>query len=147
MRYCPHCHRLNPGRPMHCHYCARTWQVRLCPSRHENPPEAQFCGICGSADLSETAGPIPLWVWLIRVLVLLVLIILLSSLNVPEFRWSEQHTALVIATSMLLIVLKMALSVLPGTIRNMFQNLMIIPQRAFMQVLAWFWERIRNVFR
>ncbi len=55
MRYCPHCERFNRGKPKICHFCGRTWFVRLCPRGHENPPNAQFCGSCGSADLSEPA--------------------------------------------------------------------------------------------
>lgn len=55
MRLCPHCKRLNPGRPDRCHYCGRTWHLRLCPWGHPNPCDAVFCGRCGSADLSRPA--------------------------------------------------------------------------------------------
>src|SRR5664280_3283249 len=62
MRYCPRCRRFNPGSPRICHFCGSTWYVRLCPRGHENPPNAQYCGACGSTDLSETAGRRP---WLL----------------------------------------------------------------------------------
>jgi hypothetical protein len=65
MRYCPYCHRFNPGRPEICHFCRRTWWVRLCPRGHDNPYNAQYCGTCGSTDLTETAGRAP---WLILTL-------------------------------------------------------------------------------
>ena len=65
MRYCPHCHRFNPGKPLICHYCGRTWYVRLCQRGHENPAGALYCGTCGSTDLSETAGRRP---WLLLTL-------------------------------------------------------------------------------
>ncbi len=62
MRYCPRCHHFNPGNLPICHFCGATWYVRLCPRGHENPPSAQYCGTCGSTDLSETAGRRP---WLL----------------------------------------------------------------------------------
>lgn len=55
MRWCPSCRRISPGQPERCHYCGRTWNLRLCPSGHENPPDSQYCGLCGSARLSEPA--------------------------------------------------------------------------------------------
>jgi hypothetical protein len=55
MRWCPLCRRISPGQPERCHYCGRTWNLRLCPSGHENPPDSQYCGLCGSARLSEPA--------------------------------------------------------------------------------------------
>lgn len=67
MRYCPHCERLSPGKPVICHYCGRSWQVRLCPRGHANPWDANFCGTCGNTDLTETAGALPgwmrFWIW------------------------------------------------------------------------------------
>lgn len=55
MRWCPSCRRISPGQPERCHYCGRTWNLRLCQSGHENPPDSQYCGLCGSARLSEPA--------------------------------------------------------------------------------------------
>lgn len=53
MKYCPHCQQWNHGRPMRCRYCGRTWNVKLCPSGHLNPRNANFCGECGSGNLSD----------------------------------------------------------------------------------------------
>ena len=61
MRYCPNCQRINVGHPLICNYCGRTWYVKLCPRGHANLPDVQFCGECGSTDLSDPAGPKPWW--------------------------------------------------------------------------------------
>ena len=55
MRWCPTCRRISPGHPDRCHYCGATWNVRLCQSGHVNPSDSLFCGLCGSARLSEPA--------------------------------------------------------------------------------------------
>ena len=146
MRFCPHCHRLNPGRPVICHYCGRTWQVRLCPRGHENPPDSQFCGICGSADLSETAGPVPFWIWLIRIGSLIIFILLISSLNPPEFHLTDQIVALVIAITLLLVGINIALSGLPGPVRRVVLMVTNIAKRWFSRAAVWCWERIKMMF-
>src|SRR5438067_616744 len=61
MRYCNNCHRLIPGDPLFCHFCGRSFDVKLCPHRHVNPRIAQVCTECGSRDLSTPApvvGPL-----------------------------------------------------------------------------------------
>lgn len=65
MKYCHGCRQWNLGQPPYCRFCGRTWNVRLCQSGHENPTSAMFCGICGSARLTEPAPRLPL---LLRVL-------------------------------------------------------------------------------
>jgi hypothetical protein len=146
MRYCPHCHRLNPGRPQLCHFCGRTWHVRLCPRGHENPPNALLCGTCGSADLTETAGPIPLWVWLIRIIILLFLIMFIASLNPANFRLNDQSVTLVLSIAILLLALKMTLSILPGPIGKVILFIIRIARKGVRQVLLWLWEKLQMMF-
>ena len=146
MRFCPHCRRLNPGRPVICHYCGRTWHVRLCPRGHENPPDSQFCGICGSADLSETAGPVPFWIWLIRIASLIIFIVFIVSLKLPEFHLTDQIITQVIAISILLVGINMALSVLPATARRVVMAVTMTAKRWFVQTAVWCWERIKIMF-
>ena len=146
MRFCPHCRRLNPGRPVICHYCARTWQVRLCPGGHENPPDSQFCGICGSADLSETAGPVPFWIWLIRIASLTIFIVVIVSLKLPEFHLTDQISALVIAITILLVGINMALSLLPGQARKVVMMVTKTAKGWFIRAALWCWERIKMMF-
>jgi RNA polymerase subunit RPABC4/transcription elongation factor Spt4 len=143
MRFCPHCRRLNPGRPMICHYCGRTWQVRLCPRGHENPSDSQFCGICGSADLSETAGPVPFWIWLIRIASLIIFIVFIASLRLPEFHLTDQINALVIAITILLVGINMALSILPGQARKIVMMVTKTAKGWFIRAVAWCWERVK----
>jgi len=59
MKFCPHCKRWNTGDPQRCHFCARTWNVKLCSAGHVNPPNAMSCGECGRTHLSEPAGRTP----------------------------------------------------------------------------------------
>jgi len=69
MKYCAFCKRINPGRPVHCQYCGRTFGVRICHHcREANPHEALVCRNCGSAELSETSKPLPSWMVFIKVL-------------------------------------------------------------------------------
>lgn len=63
MKYCAFYKRINPGTPVHCQYCGRTFGSRICRHcREANPREALTCRNCGSAELSETSGPLPLWI-------------------------------------------------------------------------------------
>ena len=74
MRYCWHCRRINPGEPLYCQFCGSTFSVRVCGRcRRTNPKEALLCRYCGSCELSDTAGPMPLWlkIWGITVSVFL----------------------------------------------------------------------------
>jgi hypothetical protein len=131
---------------MICHYCGRTWQVRLCPRGHENPPDSQFCGICGSADLTETAGPVPFWIWLIRIGSLVIFILFIASLNPPEFRLTDQIIAQVIAIAILIFVINMSLSGLPGPVRRFFLMVTRIAKKWFIRVAVWCWERLKIMF-
>lgn len=58
MRYCNNCHRITEGDPLFCQFCARTFDVKLCPHRHVNPRIAVVCTECGSRDLSTPAPPV-----------------------------------------------------------------------------------------
>jgi len=69
MRYCWYCQRINPGKPLFCQYCGRTFEIRVCSHCHHiNPKEALYCENCGSQELSEIAGSSPLWLVILRVL-------------------------------------------------------------------------------
>jgi hypothetical protein len=81
MKYCPNCQRINIGRPQICNYCGRSWYVRLCPSRHENPYDVQYCGTCGSTDLTDTAGAKPWWSTILRVIIWILFILFIFNLS------------------------------------------------------------------
>lgn len=77
MRYCLGCRRFSAAGPL-CTQCGRSFGGRLCngKKRHLNPPDAQFCGQCGSDKLTEAASFIPfgcssqflLWIGLLGLL-------------------------------------------------------------------------------
>lgn len=69
MRYCSFCKRLNPGQPVYCQYCGRTFGVRICRHcRQANPREALVCRNCGSGELSEVSGSLPFWMDFLNIL-------------------------------------------------------------------------------
>ena len=61
MRYCNQCHKITPGEPLFCNFCGRSYNFKLCPSRHANPRSAEICSQCGSRDLSMPHPRVPLW--------------------------------------------------------------------------------------
>ncbi len=143
MRYCPHCHRLNPGRPAICHYCGRTWYVRLCPRHHENPTNAQFCGQCGSADLTETAGRKPWWPYLAKILILVSLFVVFL-LALKGFFWSfkgkglSQIMRFMLALTFLMIGYAIAFSFLPQPARKIFTRINRFFLKGASRALKWF---------
>jgi hypothetical protein len=61
MRYCLSCRYLSADSPI-CTRCGRSFGGRLCDAkrRHLNPPDAQFCGQCGSTNLTDATSYVPL---------------------------------------------------------------------------------------
>jgi len=52
MRYCNNCRKFTAGKPPYCQFCARSYNVKLCPRGHKSPRAATACSQCGSRDLS-----------------------------------------------------------------------------------------------
>ena len=127
MRYCPHCHRLNPGRPIICHFCGRTWYVRLCPRHHINPASAQYCGECGSMDLTETAGPRPWGIYSLKIMIVAVLCLVIFLLG-RSFLLSLRGEALslimryIVVLILLIGAYMIVLSALPSSIKKYFMS-------------------------
>jgi hypothetical protein len=118
--------------------------MRYCRG-HENPPDAQFCGSCGSADLTETAGPVPWWLWLIRIGIIGLFVFLIASLGDIQFRLTEQHLSYVISIFILLFAIHMALSQIPGPVRRIVQSMIRILKKWSLATLVWLWERLKNL--
>jgi RNA polymerase subunit RPABC4/transcription elongation factor Spt4 len=59
MKLCFSCRRVTPGTPSYCHYCGKTYNVRLCSRGHINPRSANVCSQCGSKELSTPQRKIP----------------------------------------------------------------------------------------
>lgn len=146
MRYCPNCHRWNTGRPQFCCYCGRTWYIRLCPRGHDNPPDTQYCGTCGSADLTDTAGPQPIWIWLIRIGVLIILALFIIAITRSRFHLSEQFLTFLISIALLIIGLSVILSFLPNPIRRPVLSGLWALKRIGRQIIDWLWEKFKLIF-
>ncbi len=152
MRYCPHCQRINPGRPQFCHYCARTWQIRICNHGHENPANVQFCGTCGSADLTETAGPRS-WVeiilkaclWLIAGLSLYLLLAGLLNLFKPPMLY--HILPLIIVIYLLIVGVQFVLSLLPGFIGSGVRLIVGSVRKLIVAGAAWFLRKVWEILR
>lgn len=55
MRLCNNCNRITQGEPLFCMHCGSTYDIKLCPSRHPSPRNAQVCSQCGSREFSRPA--------------------------------------------------------------------------------------------
>ena len=60
MKLCFSCGKVTTGTPAYCHYCGKTYNVRLCSRGHINPRSANVCSQCGSKELSTPQRKIPL---------------------------------------------------------------------------------------
>lgn len=143
MRYCPYCKRFNEGNPPICHFCGRTWYVRLCQRGHENPYNAQYCGICGSADLTDTAGSRPVMLVVIKLIISATIGFLLLSLVAALFQpMSIQYFLLFAIASYILCFALMYL--LPKSmtqfIKKIFRSMIV---KAFLKLgdlFKWIWN-------
>jgi RNA polymerase subunit RPABC4/transcription elongation factor Spt4 len=61
MRFCNQCHRITAGEPLFCNFCGRSYDSKLCPSRHPNPRNAEICSQCGSRELSTPHPRVSFW--------------------------------------------------------------------------------------
>jgi len=135
MKFCPHCNRWNIGTPSRCRYCGTTWGERICSAGHVNPPDANFCGECGRAELSEPAGRTPIFIRafsLIRpigigALIFVAISLLIGSLK-AMFRFDPAAVVLPIAFLLISLVYSSRFSkinIIKFTIkiiRNMFRS-------------------------
>ena len=146
MRYCPNCQRINAGSPVICNYCGRTWYVRLCPSRHENPYDAQYCATCGSVDLSDTAGSRPWWRFVFRVPVWIILIMFIIALGEDAEHLLPALLSLSLPIVILLSVNFLMISLAPrpvkGLIRSINKTLINLTSNFFVGV----WNLIKWIF-
>ncbi len=122
MRWCPNCRRISEGSPNRCQYCGSTWGRRLCRAGHSNPPDARFCGQCGSARLSDTCSgggfvnfllQLPLMFRSLIRIVLWVLPVLLFLSIIADYR---AFLTLLVSIVILFLILHLASISLPGWI-------------------------------
>jgi RNA polymerase subunit RPABC4/transcription elongation factor Spt4 len=84
MKYCYQCGRINPGDPLFCNNCGRSFDRKLCPRLHPNSRSAEVCSRCGSRELSTPQPRVSFgWKileWLGRFLIGIVLVFLVLLL-------------------------------------------------------------------
>lgn len=131
MRYCTNCQKLTAGEPSFCNSCGRSFDVRLCPSRHPNPRAAQVCATCGSRDLSTPHPRIALWsaplVWILTVFpgILLLVITVMFFVTIFEALAKNQEILLgsVFSVGLVLGLLWFIYMNLPGFLRGLVRKL------------------------
>jgi hypothetical protein len=116
---------MTSGEPLFCNFCGRSYDVKLCPSRHPNPRIAEVCSQCGSRDFSTPQPKVSLWwkflTWLTRLLLgillgCLTVLLILTALLRPEV----QHA--LIGLGILLAVLWWMWSQLPNWFRKLIRK-------------------------
>jgi hypothetical protein len=125
MRYCTNCRHITPGQPLFCNYCGRSYDVKLCPSRHPNPRSATVCSQCGSHELSVPQPlrslPKRLLVAVLRIapgLFLLLVTVLFFLGLVEELLRSPVIQAQALCLGLVLAVLWWLYMQLPGFVRG-----------------------------
>jgi hypothetical protein len=58
MKYCYTCRMHSPSENHFCTQCGSSFNIKYCSRLHPNSASAEFCAICGSAELSNP-GPHP----------------------------------------------------------------------------------------
>lgn len=150
MKYCSFCKRLNSGRPKICMYCGRSWHQRLCSRGHENPSDAQYCGTCGSTELTETVGPRS---WRARLLLVLV-VALLGAILVYIFYYpplflsksAEALRCFLLDNAVTIILLGILWYLLPGFIKKPLKAVLGLLVRAGRLILISVFQVLRFVF-
>jgi hypothetical protein len=136
---------------MICHYCGRTWHIRLCPRGHENPYNAQYCGTCGSVDLTETAGRRPWFLIALKGFLWILVGLLVYSLVVGFPRYlktsADHFLSLIFIICLLLFGWWFSLSLLPrpigNTARRMGKYILKLVVSVARSVLKAIWEIMR----
>jgi len=146
MRYCPYCQRINVGRSQICNYCGRTWYIKLCHRGHENPYDVQYCGTCGSTDLTDPAGPRPWWSYAYRCFILGTLILLSLSLGRNFDQFLPQLLTLMLPIIILIVGYSMIVSIAPSPLNRVLRFINKILLNLGSRCLAWLWNMIKKIF-
>lgn len=143
MRYCPYCRRFNEGNPQICHFCGRTWYIKLCPRGHENPFNAQYCGTCGSADLSDTAGSRSIILIVIKLIISTTIGFFLLSLVASLFQPTSirYFLSLVIVSYILYFILTYLLpKSMTQFIKKIFRSMIVKMFSKLGDLFKWIWN-------
>ncbi len=125
MKYCYECGRITAGEPRYCQFCGRTYDVKLCARRHENPRFAEVCSQCGSRELS-TPQPKVSFLWraaefFVRVLVGLLIVYVVLSFIYGMVTTPQTGNALV-ALGLLICALFVLSAMLPDWFKRLVRR-------------------------
>jgi hypothetical protein len=127
MKYCYECGRMTAGEPRYCQFCGRTYDVKLCPRRHENPRFAEVCSQCGSRELSTPQPKVsPVWrvlEFFARVMVGLLIVYVVLSFVYGLVTTPETGDALM-ALGLLLVALFILWTMLPDWFKRLIRRSM-----------------------
>jgi RNA polymerase subunit RPABC4/transcription elongation factor Spt4 len=127
MKYCYECGRLTAGEPKFCQFCGRTYDVKLCSRRHENPRFAEVCSQCGSRELSTPQPKVsPMWralEFIARVVVGLLIAYVILSFLYGMATAPETGNAL-LALALLLGALVVLMAMLPDWFKRFVRKSM-----------------------
>ena len=127
MKYCYECSHVTAGDPRYCQFCGRTYDVKLCPRRHENPRFAEVCSQCGSRELSVPQPKVsPVWrvlEFLARVMVGLLIVYVVLSFLYGMVTSPETGNALM-ALGLLLCALFVLFAMLPDWFKRLVRRSM-----------------------
>ncbi len=125
MKYCYECGRMTAGEPKYCQFCGRTYDVKLCARRHENPRFAEVCSQCGSRELSTPQPKVPFLSkaleFVARVLVGLLIAYVMLSFIYGMLTTPETGNALV-ALALLLGILFFLWTMLPDWFKRLVRR-------------------------
>ena len=125
MKYCYECGRLTGGDPRYCQFCGRSYDVKLCPRRHENPRFAEVCSQCGSRELSTPQPKVSvLWKiaeFFLRGLVGLLIVYVVLSFIDAMLSSPETGNAL-LALVLLLVPLAILWGMVPDWLRKLVRK-------------------------
>ncbi len=145
MRYCPYCHRINAGTPPICNYCGRSWHIRLCPRGHENLYDARFCGICGSTDLTDTAGPRPWWTYILKTVFLVGIILFVFSLGSGFKELSPLFINYIVSIALLLFGYYLVIAIAPQPLKGLLRYMSKMIGGFAIGCLLWLWRAVRVI--
>jgi hypothetical protein len=124
MKYCYNCNRITSGTPLFCNFCARSYNVKLCPRKHSNPRKAEACSQCGSRDLSTPQPKVPWWAPILEFILSCVPGFLLSVISI-------------------LLALAVIRELLDNPAALVSLALLMVP----LAILWWMWSQIPAWFR
>jgi len=152
MRYCPHC---RPPQSGPADLLPSLWKNVARPalsSGPSNPITAQYCGDCGSADLTEPAGRRPFGPYLVKALILIMVlafIIVIGRLFLLSFNPDTLAMLMrfIVILTLLLAGYWIVLSMAPRPIKAILQKMNRCLSQGLNRIGSLFVERLKEFLK